>query len=1167
MADHSPPAGGQADPSQAGGANVPEWMRLGRQLAAVAVAEMRSARRLARTWVFCGITFLTGALSWFVYSAMHGLLSGLSGSFGIVNPRFIMSSQGVMLLLMFIVALVFLAFDVRARDTRERMAEVLDSRPVGNLTMLAGRLLGLVAVVWAPLLLLACFTQGVGALAKALDWPVGEAVEPISLLSLLLVDAPTTLFLWGSVVTLLATTLRYRLAVAVAGLALLAGWAWATWTLPVYLTPALTGLSSSQPASDLLPRFTTPMLLAQRVATVFVAVGLLVLAAALHPRQGAGRRAHQFAGGGALAALGAAIIGALVVIAQADMNERNAWLAHHQAHAQAPRVDVQHIAGEVRIDPGRFLDFELSYTLKVPDAASIAHLTFSLNPSMTVREARLDDQADTRFEHDRGLLVVPLPAGVSPSQTVTLTVSAFGVPDPNFAYLDSALDMLRLSADAGPLVLLGTDAAVYHSDYVALMPGNFWMPVPGAAVDGGGRLGADHFTVDLRVEAPSDWLVAGPGRREGADGRFRFRPEAPVPMVGLLAAAFTRQAARFANVEVELLLAPEHAGSADIFQDMAEPLGARLTELFEAADSLGLPYPYEALSAVEVPAHLRTYGGGWRMASVQALPGVVLLREYGLPTARFAFHLDDLDEQERADEEDTDRVKVGVLERFFHDDITGGNPLHGAVRNVLAFQTSARGPGAAALDFVLHDLAVQIITGKRSGFFSPHSLGGQADLNSLIGASLNTFIGGRGGGIGGSVYTAATRSPAVWDTALGTPLGQLDTSDAKRATNVLWLKGPEIAQIMLDGLGRERAAAVLAEVRRRHAGGNYTVADLNAAAATAGADLPNLLGDWLDDSALPGFLVSPISAARLPDDERGAPRYQLGVHVRNDEPVPGLVRLSYAQESNAGWIRDRTAPIRVPAGGAVEVGMVAAALPEQIHFHPYLALNRRGIALPVAAPPSGIVDAEPFNGARPSDWKPNRDDGIYVDDLDPRFTVEYDDPEAQSDHAWGAPEIELDQGLPVHDLFGSISGWSRQETPQAWGKYRRTVARSPAGVGDSRAVFAAELPAAGRWRLEYHIPALERSELRVEIGTDGASASASPRVMHGLGGYDLKLHTGGEVRELEFDAAAAEVGWNRIGDFALAAGEVRLALSNDTAGRLVVADAIRWLPLAGTGTE
>ena len=87
-----------------------------------------------------------------------------------INPRFIMAGVGSFFLWVLLAAMIFLAFDVRARDARERMAEVLDARPVGNLTLLAGRLIGMVVVIWVPLLLLCLIMQGIGALSAAFDW-------------------------------------------------------------------------------------------------------------------------------------------------------------------------------------------------------------------------------------------------------------------------------------------------------------------------------------------------------------------------------------------------------------------------------------------------------------------------------------------------------------------------------------------------------------------------------------------------------------------------------------------------------------------------------------------------------------------------------------------------------------------------------------------------------------------------------------------------------------------------------------------------------------------------------------------------------------------------------------------------------------------------------------
>ena len=66
----------------------------------------------------------------------------------------------------------------------------------------------------------------------------------------------------------------------------------------------------------------------------------------------------------------------------------------------------------------------------------------------------------------------------------------------------------------------------------------------------------------------------------------------------------------------------------------------------------------------------------------------------------------------------------------------------------------------------------------------------------------------------------------------------------------------------------------------------------------------------------------------------------------------------------------------------------------------------------------------------------------------------------------------------------------------------------------------------------------------------------------GLGGangtYDLTLIAGGEERPLKLDGAAAARGWNELGEFSLPGGEVRIEVSDQTSGRLVIADAIRW---------
>ena len=343
-------------------------------------------------------------------------------------------------------------------------------------------------------------------------------------------------------------------------------------------------------------------------------------------------RYRRLLAGVVLSAVGVAGVGVVVLRCIDGVQLRETWLEAHQVARTDMLPVVERIDGEVKIDPGESLGIDLQMHLQVPKGDDLEELVFSFNPGLEIDELRLDD-ARPRFHHANGLLIVepsvPLPAG----SKATLALRAAGVPDPRFAYLDSAVDW-RLKSRGNAILSLGTKAGIFEASYVALMPGLRWLPIPGANLTAPRR----HFpAIDLTVEVPDGWLVAGPGRREvlGGSSGFRFRPAAPVPEVGLFAARFERHAMEVEGVQLELLLHPAHTRNVAWFTGTGELLRARLEETLEGVAGLGLPYPYGAFSVVEVPSHLRGYGGGWSLDTVMALPGLLLLKEHGFPYARF----------------------------------------------------------------------------------------------------------------------------------------------------------------------------------------------------------------------------------------------------------------------------------------------------------------------------------------------------------------------------------------------------------------------------------------------------------------------------------------------------------------------------------------------------
>ncbi|MDE0451493.1 MAG: hypothetical protein OXI90_06980 [Gammaproteobacteria bacterium] len=1111
-------------------------------LLAVALAEMRSARRLVRTWLFFFLASAMGLVTYVYYGVIHAFGSGHVVTTGmIVSPKMLSVILAGSMIFVLQVCLVFLAFDVRARDQRDRIHEVLDSRPVSNLEVIIGRTLGLTVLVWIPILAIAAVILALGALAVELGWWISD-VEPVSFAAMALVDVPVSLLQWCALIVLLSVTLRNRLVVAIAGLALAGLFSWAVTATPLYLTPIF-GFGPNLLPSDLVPVFLDGTAVAQRLASLAISAGLLVVAAVMYPRLDGTSRSLRLATGAALVGAGAAGLAGIGMSAAGDLSTREQWANVHRSLADQPRADVEHLTASVIIEPGDYLRLDVDLKLR-PASGAANDLVFSFNPGMDIETLRLDGK-EVDFSHESGLLTV---RPDSPLEgTLTLSLAAAGVPDGRFAYLDSAVDAGRVSGNEASIAQLGTQASLFDGDYVALMPGVRWLPVPGSNYgDDDPSRGRDFFTADIEVQAPPGWTVAGPGERREVEGsqRVRFRPRAPVPAVALFAAPFERRTIGAGGVLFELLIHPAHSDNLDFFADATDALTLRLEEMFHAAEEDGLPYPYDALTVVEIPSRLRGYGGGWRLDTVLAQPGMLLLREFSLPIARF----DLIDTEELKDQEGgVAAAKIDMLARSLANDFAGGNVFPGAARNFLRFQTGATGPGAVAMDFVLDSLANQVLTG-RPGYFSAYRI--VADFQYAAPAAATIIFGGQAQSVSDAVYRAATSRPSVWDRALAEPLSQLDVdTDPERALNALMLKATSIANVLHDGLGPVRSAALLAELRDRFTGQNFTAEDLVQVAADLAIDLDGLLGAWLDETHLPGFLPSGAQVQRLTDDADGSPRYQVLVHVRNDEPAPGLFRMVCITEERTS----STEPIRVAANASVEVGMITSSPPTNLALHPYLSLNRQRVTLPLPeVDAKEATDLEPFDGSRPSDWRPPTSAGLIVDDLDPGFAIDSDN-EEQVDAGFLAGlagiHTEYDQGLPLFNppFHMGGPGWLRQVSNRGWGKYRRTTARA-AGNGDSRAIFSATLPSTGTWRLDYHLP---------------VDPTARGPFVDRQGQYDTKLVIGEREQPVEFDASIAGRGWNHLGDFEVDTPDVRFVVSNLVgSGSVIYADAIRWTPVS-----
>lgn len=1109
----------------------------------VALAELHIVRRMVRTWLFAALAIGVALYIYHDRSVLHSFM-GL-----VTAPRFALPGFGILTLWILLAGLVFLAFDVRARDERERVAEALDSRPLSNVALLGGRLLAFAFAAWLPLAVLAVFLQVGGMLVESLDLRLGVAAEPVSLATFVLLDAPVMLLFWSALLVLLAAVLRNRLAVAVVAILLLGLQFWTLFETPLHLLPALSGISNlGLPGSDILPRQASVVDLFQRGFLVLLGAGLLGVAASSLHRRDEIPKLRGLAIGGALLVVGAGGIGALVWSAIDARTERVAWALAHEAALDLPVVDLRRLSGTVAVDPGRQLVIDVDLELRVPDAG-IDEPVFSLNPAMAVESVRLDGE-EIPFSHAMGLLSVAPPSPLAPGSETTLSVRARGVPDPRFGYLDSAVWAMDETLLGMPIVLRGEQASLFEGGYVALTPAVRWLPMPGPnfGVDDA-RKAPDFHEIDLAVEIPRGWLAAGPGRIDRG-GELVFRPRVPLAQFPLFAAPFVRRSLTVGEVEYELLIHPRHVASVDYFTgENAETTVGHLEQQLGWMGSPGLPYPHDVLSLVEVPGQLRRFGGGKIMDTIQALPGVQMLAEHGFPTRRFPGPPENYSDQQWF------RQMLYSLPASAPHRV---RPTAGAPRNLMPFLTRASGEGAAAVNYLVESLTSWVAVGTRTvapaHWLQPGRIAGQQRfpygvLNRLMGIATFSF----------GWYQFFPMS--LEERSAEFSFAGVDGPASQEEVDILIHKGNLIALAIQGLMGRDKVTEFLALLRQRHGGGTFVLDDFIAAMDETDPQTARYVEHLLREPSLPGFLVSELRVVRLPDLESGEPRYQVSAHVRNDEAVPGVAGIQYRvpQTGGAFIFGFRGGEfVHVPGNTSMELGVTTPAPPLEVRIETYLSRNARVMRLPIPrVDPELIVAEEPLNGARGSDWQPSGS-AIVIDDLDTGFS--FVSPPERGFRIGLSDDGDRREGTvpEYNDAVRSAPGWHRQGDPQttAWGKYRRTLMRIVAGRGEGHATFSTELPATGRWRLAYHLPGATASE-----GRDRALGISS--MEDNFGTYNLRIVAGEHAQPVPFDARTAIPGWNIIGTYDLPPGPVGVEVSDATDGDVVVADAIRWQKVTG----
>lgn len=1138
-----------------------------RNILSVAGAETRTAVRLVRFWtaVFV-ITLVSGVGYMFACLSLHFVAPYTPST---ATPFYLLGNVEPTYFLMFQLVALLMLFDTTQQQAKYRIGEVLDSKPVSNFEYFAGRIAGYTFLLWTFAAVLVLTANGFGLIMSLAGFGFAEPFQTHSLLNLLLIDVPVMLLIWCAFTVFLSSVLRYRLAVVVVGVT-----AMFAWLLLLLDTPySLRGIVSPSSndvlfISDLLPQFPEWETLAVRFGTLVGAIGLTVAATLLHKRRDSSTPFFNIVVSTAtlFVCIGAYCFAAFGALSPGMQSEE--WQLAHEAINWDGEIDIKEIDGVVHIDPGKNLTIDLRYGLEIGEVQP-NNLVFSFNPSMKIGSIELDgDLADYTFES--GLLQIALSDADSLVGDHTLRIQAEGVPDHQFAYFDGAVNYL--TSNEVPTVapsLFGIDGSIFTRSFVALLPGIHWYPTPGPVNSDfeSSQQGRDYFDVDFTVSlTQNEWTLVALGSEldESSDSRtYKVAPANPVHEIGLLASNFVSGSMSVGDHTFDMHLHQRHAKNLRALLEKDGDFVDEAKKRIEWFTDKGIAASHNELAFVEVPRRLRTVGGGWRMNSVNSLPGIVMLKEHGFPRARIDLALNRASRNVE-DEQEQDEAELLTLQGFFNSVVFSENMWLDLPERFWSHSTTASGPYAQSLDQIMQSLVVTLFNlhPRFSSIYATFYVSAMTSLNPerTAWAADDTREGGDIGILRNDLIEIGNYGlrPSMWSYMEQVSLADLPSSNGfQKDLELMLLKSDEIARGLMLANETKAIGSWIREVQNKFAGRNYTLDDLIVAASNHDVKVEPFLTIWLETFSLPGFKASSVRNTRISDDESGNPQWLASVDVRNSEQTPGVVVIEYPGTTRNEWgfpHFEESKAVIVDGETAKRINLVTSYQLTQANLNPALSLNRQSWSLKISMAPEDVtndMDVPPY--VEHSTWVPN-ENGIVVDDLSPGFQVfqpesDYSSPLNVGPASWFREpllQVDLDAGLPTMAVVWDLNfgRWSRLSHLSAYGEYRKTTAQQLKGSSFDRVKFSTTLPSGSRWKLEYHLP----------YHDDWFSEGREYK-------YNLLIYSGESSWTTELDLQEATQGWNVIGEFEMGEGAVDVDLvgvSEDWRWRWIFADAIRW---------
>ena len=1129
----------------------------------IATVSKYEAKTLRRSWFFR--LFSIGSI--FIFTFMN---IGLYSPVGNEQWSLIAIPSSLPLISLYLLnigqalVVIFLAADFLRRDKKLDTNEVLYTRPMSNLEYVTGKTLGILRLFLTLDLLILSIGLVINIISKRM------AIDLMSYLEyLLIICVPTILFSLGLAFMLMSVirnqAITFLLLLGYAALDIFYLY-WRLGSVFDYMAFGLPVFKSGMIGFDDLS-----FIVNQRLIYFFLGLSMVFATIVLFKRLPQSKIQRSVAWVLMfifLAGAGATFYNTLSVY-QNEIKIKDQVVATNRLFENRKFASTTNADIDV-VHKGKTIDVTISLKIINDNSENLESYLFSLNPGLKVTSVTSGGK-EVPCSAIGHIIEIRPGKPLEKGESDSLTIVYSGTIAEEFCNPDYK-DNIKENPYRIAMVNVNKRQAFLRDDYVLLTPETHWYPVPGLNYYPSNPAGIKVNFTRFKLKAGSDFglVTVSQGKMKEKDGKYFY--ESGIPLTGLTLAMGNYIADTLKIDSVEFI--SWHYKGNDYYTKDLSLLNDTLKFLVsgimrELETNFSTKYPFNTLSIVEAPVQFYSYPRVNTQTRAELQPSMVIVPERLVTIEQAGFgkrFTRQKRQMVRNNQVITDKeLQVRLFNNFVRNTFISGESF--TFRNGVALNEPVRfrlGPSFyffrnnfysddfpiinAAIESHLQKLSIPGV--QNDYYYLPDNISENDKANLILKNK--------------SFKELMAENPG-YDTV----------------RTILTLKGDYYFNFLRQKAGIDAFNSWFLKYLNNHIYQRINITEFNEAVKEKfGFEFYSFLENWYRGKDQPGFLFSSLQAQEIISADRS--RYFVTFTASNPKPVGGLFNVSFRTGSQGTGGQGQSGQM-FNRGGNMDIsgqgrGMESNDISKIVFLGPFEA---KKISIIIDNAPRAMMVNTLFSGNLPGELNlpideikktRNHIDTKEGEEIlpsippysDPReIIVDNEDSGFVNLHITETGLLKKILGIKGQqgEVYGVINQWWAPEYWQPviqtnyFGKYVRSAVYTRSGTGDRVVKWKGILQQPGYYDIYTFIgKAPDRVELKAQEETDRNSDNPY-KELH------FKVYHDEGVEDITVDYSNAEPGWNKLGTYYLSKDTAKVELTNQTKGRMVIGDAVKWVRL------